>query len=931
MSRKTRKLIWSAPLLAVLAVAGALAMFAAQGPGGVFASPLPGVPMNVEANPASGNAGRTTLVVTWDSVADATGYRIDVSDDSFVWETRVTEDDGHTANSYTDDTLTASDTRWYRVFALNDHGEGPVSDPADGMTDAKGKPGAVRNFMATAMGQREIKLSWDPPADNGGEKITGYEIQYYKTDGTQADNAEWFGLQSDGTGTNEAGAVPYLTVTEADRMENGGYADKDTATLSLDPGDMRIYRIRAVNGDLTAATADDRTDAEAPGTTDGWVRASATTAAATPPTPPTGLTAVNTGTANGNIALYWFAPELEDNGGWPVTDYLVQVRRAGTSWPDIPDTNDTLKVLADNGKAAGTITAAGANFRVPLNETYTEVQKTFASVPDTWDHDEDGGTTPEVPLWLEFRVFSMSIDDGADDTDNGAAATTDDDTLIIGTTASETSVRVRAVARELTNADGDDGTTPDADAYGPPTLQITGGASPPATNGDAMEQEIQISLVKPTGVGTQNIYRIDYSEDAGNTWNLLTSRTTFTGFDGNRRFQHRNLPPESTTRLPFDDTIHYRAFALRSNWRTTAGPVSGMVNGTTTASTAPGKVTGVMATSPDTMTIEASWSAPAETGGQPIVKYQYQYVMDDGDGEADTGDWTGSGQTPLPALTDNVYTDDAELMETIEDLTLMRGELYYIRVRAVNMATTARTDGGTAPANTEGPWSDAASFIAGAPTAPNMVEGIASEMAKDGTGPITQRGVDVLWNEPSDGADVDNYVVERSMDMGTTWESPMDDAESITGKTAYTDPRHYVAGETLVYRVAAENGAGKSPWVMVYYPRDPEADHTHMPAMLTAPTNVMASSSADGTLTFTWEGADNADFYILLAVDLAAYDAGESNYYKDSSVHDPAARTGNVTALTSGKSYLGLVIAVRGSGADLEYKYAPASGAITVQ
>ena len=34
MSRKTRKLIWSAPLVAVLAVVGALAMFAALSPGG---------------------------------------------------------------------------------------------------------------------------------------------------------------------------------------------------------------------------------------------------------------------------------------------------------------------------------------------------------------------------------------------------------------------------------------------------------------------------------------------------------------------------------------------------------------------------------------------------------------------------------------------------------------------------------------------------------------------------------------------------------------------------------------------------------------------------------------------------------------------------------------------------------------------------------
>ena len=37
MSRKTRKLIWSVPLVAVLAVAGALAIFATLAPGAVCA------------------------------------------------------------------------------------------------------------------------------------------------------------------------------------------------------------------------------------------------------------------------------------------------------------------------------------------------------------------------------------------------------------------------------------------------------------------------------------------------------------------------------------------------------------------------------------------------------------------------------------------------------------------------------------------------------------------------------------------------------------------------------------------------------------------------------------------------------------------------------------------------------------------------------
>ena len=37
MSRKTRKLIWSAPLVAVFAIAGALALFMTLQPGGVLA------------------------------------------------------------------------------------------------------------------------------------------------------------------------------------------------------------------------------------------------------------------------------------------------------------------------------------------------------------------------------------------------------------------------------------------------------------------------------------------------------------------------------------------------------------------------------------------------------------------------------------------------------------------------------------------------------------------------------------------------------------------------------------------------------------------------------------------------------------------------------------------------------------------------------
>ena len=860
MSRKTRKLIWSAPLVAVLAVAGVLAMFVALEPGNVFANPLPAAPMNLDVNPASGVAGRTTLVVTWDAPAggNVTGYRIDKSDDSFVWETLVGKDSPHGTASYTDNTLTASDTRWYRVFAINDHGEGPVSDPDDGITRVKGKPGPVRNFRAAAMGQRQINLTWDLPADNGGEKISGYEIQYH-------DGQQWVGLLAT-TPTMEN----YLVVTEKARMENGGYQDKDTAAFSLDPGEMRRYQIRAVNSeDPEMVTPDDR--AEEPKATEGWVRADATTVSATAPAPPTGLTAVNT--AAENVSLYWFAPELKNNGGWPVTDYLIQVRRAGTNWLDIPDADD-LAVLTPELKDGGAIIAAGANFRVSVGETETNTQKTFAGVPVMWDDDGDDGEsdqTDEVPLWLEFRVFSLTTDDGVNDTDDGAVDANSDDILIIGTSPSETSYRVRAVARVLTDADGDDpdgdnsDATPDADQYGPPTLLATGSDSAsdrPTPNGDVMKEEIQLAIRRPEGVGTQNIYRIDYSEDAGMTWKLLVGRTTFTGFDGNRRYQH--------TDLGYDATRHYRAFAVRSDWRTTAGRVSVMVNGMTTNSKAPGEATNVMASAPDLETIQASWSGLADNGGRDIVKYIYQYVIDDGDDVPDANDWTG--ENPKRTVVGG-ETDDASEMASIT-ASLIDQKLYHFRVASVNkdQDDNFRPTGPTDEANV--PKWGTASFITGEAVAPNMVEGITSEAAKDSSGNV--RGVDVFWNKPNSGDDdIDHYIIERSMDGGTTWESPTEDAKTSDKlRTAYTDPRHHVAGETLAYRVAAKNDAGMSDWVMVYYPRDPADDHMHPPttAALTAPTGLTATP---GTLELNWTPGDGATMHWVYAI---RADEGEGGY-----------------------------------------------------
>ena len=79
MSRKTRKLIWSVPLVAALAIVGALAAFMVLAPGGALAHApledhgLPGPVTELEATAKS----RSSIQLTWEAPADgATPHRL---------------------------------------------------------------------------------------------------------------------------------------------------------------------------------------------------------------------------------------------------------------------------------------------------------------------------------------------------------------------------------------------------------------------------------------------------------------------------------------------------------------------------------------------------------------------------------------------------------------------------------------------------------------------------------------------------------------------------------------------------------------------------------------------------------------------------------------------------------------------------------------
>ena len=350
MSRKTRKLIWSAPLVAVLAVVGALAIFAAMTPGGVFAHDLPGVVGNL-----TGEADGTNAIdLSWDAPTEGgtpTGYRIDRSPNGNTWMSLAM---GHTARTYGDTGLKPGTSYYYRVFAVNAVGVGPVSQDYQVQTDVGTAPGATISLRATAMGQNQVNLSWSVPTILGGSPVTKYSIHWAAS----------------------TDAIPAATETATDDNVMDVNAEDGTSLehKELTAETRYQYIVYAHNATGKSMIASDI--------------AAATTDSLDRPGAPTGVTAVQTDTRG--FTLYWYAPT--STGGAPITSYRVQVAYNNYGYIAAP-------VGVTVNPASGT---AG-------NSTPT-AQATFANVPEAYDHDDDVATTAVDITSVRLRVYSQTGD-----------------------------------------------------------------------------------------------------------------------------------------------------------------------------------------------------------------------------------------------------------------------------------------------------------------------------------------------------------------------------------------------------------------------------------------------------------------------------------------------------------------------------------------
>lgn len=883
MSRKTRKLMWSAPLIAAVAVIGALAAFVILAP--------------------------------------ATSYRIDRSENTRVWtniESSVSADDAgcdpdgdSQSCSYEDTMLMPGKTYYYRVFAMNAFGISPVSvdDTYDvAMTEPVGSPEAPSMLSASRNREKEIHLSWTMPTDNGGADLEWYCIVVALPTGTLTDLASGAAGIDDqcknmtaattdtavsaltdsleGASPTATEGVIVIAATETDDDDNTVPVTMYTHTGLVDPDVITLrYRIYAVNKSDEISTYITNT-AEGKTVTD-----------AVDPDTPTRIrepdpvenlrmvAAVIGGTATVN--LYWTVPDSHLTAA-KLTEADADATRAIVLEYYTGDAE-----MGDNG---------------------------WVAVPDGEQDCQDGTETDVAARLTQCVITSTDLGTGSGSRtyrvrydittdDAGTAGDTSDDTVIKGLENARSRATVSLPVTTTSAADNTASPTDVLPLMSPAATDNAGDglrfqphAATPQTAIDLRWQRnnnVADPVAQPTG------YVIEYSTDEGVTWKELPNIDSPHDLGTNTRYTHHGVKP--------GDRYDYRVFP----WHNSVYGLPVTIPASSLAADRPDPVLNLRVAADGTDTLKLDWDMPSHDGGSDILGYLVQVSgdvdnnMTNNNAKAATGTDAATWNSQVAAADDTETEDINESIVTTAateytykplnaadftpDGPLTAGNVRWFRVFAINVANdgVATTggrevgDNGTpvtgdrnAGETTPPPHAEdisATREVKGVtddltvpgpdaprkPSPPGGVVGLTAEAAhSNNLFALTSRGVLLLWNEPDLKTDDDkaipvtSYVIERKVvgvdadyqDEGTVMWGTLPTDE----RTAYVDDDPPGENEVRMYRVTAKNDDGSSPTVEVMYP----ADHPHKPGM---PTGVEAESSADGTmLTVSWTApADN--------------------------------------------------------------------------
>ena len=760
-----------------------------------------------------------TLTVDTSNIEDADG--LENVTFSYQWLADDTAIDGATGSAYTLADSDKGKSIRVRVTFTDDGGneETLTSAPTGAVLEepvlGDGPPGAPRNLTVTA-GDREITLSWEPPADNGNAPAKRYRIEW-RVDGKDYGRSQW------GTSGNTA------------------YTKTDLAN-----GVKYVFRVKAENGT---------------GNYGPYGPASEEVSAT-----PTSGSAVELGTPvlsstktlhHDMVRLDW--EDIED-AGW----YVVQYYRVKSGeWLDLPAEGVD---IAFHGSSAVVSNLHGLSWlRVRAmscagESEWSQIEQLFGTNASDWD----GVPVPEVaegdeiepcPVVLGTPVLSNTktlhhgmvkldwediedagwyvvqyyrIDEGSgewldlpavgvDIAFHGSSAVVSNldwgikwvrvraascagssewsqiEELYVNRASDWEGVPVPEVAEgdEIEPCSEDGETTDNSPATGAPTISGTAQVgetlsadSSGVADADGLsnvQHEYQWLADDSDISGATNATYTPVAADEGK---VIKVQVTFTDDAGN---------DESLTSTATDAV----AAAPQPNSPATGAPT---ISGTAQVGE----------------TLTANTSGVADADGLSNVQYEYQWLADD----SDISGATNATYTPVAADEGKVikvrvsFTDDAGNEETL---------------------TSAATDALAGSQPTE------------PPARPRNLSATASHDS-----------VTLTWDDPGDDT-ITGYVILRRVrenNVGGEFSELVPDTGSAA--TTYTD-NTVAAGTTYTYRIKAINGAGtseRSRWFHIDTPAAP------VPAK---PTGLSATASND-RVVLTWDdpGDDSITGYVIL-------------------------------------------------------------------
>ncbi|WP_419553815.1 fibronectin type III domain-containing protein [Candidatus Poriferisodalis sp.] len=841
-----------------------------------WSDPRTGIAGSTPAAPGAPTIDRATsdganVHVRWsapsnDGGADITGYdlryiRSDGSDGDITVDANWTPVDDLTGDlNHTVEGLTDGVEYDFQVRADNSAGAGSWSETVNNADPEP--PGATGLKDVSEETPNQLRVSWRPPADDGGAPPTHYDLRYIRSDGSDGDitvDANW---------------------TQVDDLTG----DLEYTITGLTSGVNYRVQVRAANR----------------GGDGPWSLVVTLQPKHERPNPPGNISATP---SNGTLTVKWTPAPAK--AGVTVAGYKVSyIRLDDPDWNDFSEWTTSGLIASDTLEYAITGLQNGVRYSVDVYSV-SSADRT-SPPPETVPAHSPGRAPAAVGSLKRIRTYESSIFiQWTGPTDNGGHTVTSYDIHHYPTSDPTAVVKHSQDAQEIlggpaqTNVRSVGNLIPHVEYKIQVRARNRIGAGPwSSLTLIPRRQPVELTINSVTeGDGTLTVAWTDGGDDEITGYELRYTHFRFVSSvaPASSDWQYiRDITGTSPLEYTIDGLVNGRWYQVQvrgrnkygqllSDWSTwsarpnddlTPWGVDALWGTPKTVPAAPA----VSSVTPGDKELTVAWSAPDDDGGSLVTSYNLRYIPSDAPGKDDDDNWekrTG------------IWSSGARLYDLFG---LTNGVRYDVQVRAVNDVgggPWSRTDTGTAQTEPGMP------FI-GAVTPGDRALSITWSAPVDTGGfDITSYNLRYIPSDAPDKDDDDNWEEKIGIWSSDTLEYTLD---SLTNGVEYE------------VEVRAVTFAGAGPWSGTLFgtPRTTSS----------APT-INSVIPGDRALTVAWSAPDDTGGSLITSYNLRYIPSnapGNTDWTVKSSVWSFGALVHTLDSLTSGVSYDVQVQAVNAAG-----------------